>query len=510
MTDALPVNDYVRKILDARVYDAAVVTPLDPMRRLSRRLGCDALLKREDLQPVFSFKIRGAYNKAARLDAPALARGLICASAGNHAQGVALSAQKLGARAVIVMPVTTPQIKIDAVRHLGGEIVLKGDAFDEAYAHARALEAEQGLTFLHPFDDPDVIAGQGTIGVEILQQHPGPVEAIFVPVGGGGLAAGVAAYVKFLRPETKVIGVEPVEAACMKEAIAAGRRVELPRVGLFADGVAVRQAGEETFRLCRDLLDDVLLCDTDAICAAVKDIFEDTRVIAEPAGALSLAGLKAYAAEHPARTGALIAIASGANMNFDRLRHVAERAEIGEAHEILLGVAIPETRGSYRAFIERLGRRVITEFNYRYAGPGDAHVFVGLRLRDARAEKPKLVAELKSMGYGVLDMSADETAKLHVRYMVGGRAGALLPERVLRCEFPERPGALSDFLDCLGTDFNITLFHYRNHGADYGRVLFGVEAGEKDRARLDDRLARLGYPYEDETDNPAYHMFLKG
>ncbi|WP_374306277.1 threonine ammonia-lyase, biosynthetic [Methylocella sp.] len=504
------MTDAIRRILDARVYDAAVVTPLDPLPRLSARLGANVLLKREDLQPVFSFKIRGAYNKAARLDAQALARGLICASAGNHAQGVALSARKLGARAVIVMPVTTPQIKIDAVRRLGGEVVLKGDGFDEAYAHARALEAQEGLTFLHPFDDEDVIAGQGTIGVEILQQHPDPVEAVFVPIGGGGLAAGVAAYVKFLRPETKVIGVEPADAASMKASIDAGARVTLARVGLFADGVAVRQPGEQTFRVCRALLDDVILCDTDEMCAAVKDIFEDTRVIAEPAGALSLAGLKSYAAANPGRTGALIAINSGANMNFDRLRHVAERAEIGEAHEILLGVAIPERRGSYRAFIERLGRRVITEFNYRYAGPGRAHVFVGLRLKDAKAEKSRLVAELESEGYGVLDMSADETAKLHIRYMVGGRAGALSNERLIRCEFPERPGALREFLECLGTDFNITLFHYRNHGADYGRVLFGVEAPQGERAALDARLERLGYPYEDETGNPAYRMFLKG
>ncbi|PNG26666.1 threonine ammonia-lyase, biosynthetic [Methylocella silvestris] len=503
------MTDYVRRILDARVYDVASVTPLDRLNRLSRRLGCDALLKREDLQPVFSFKIRGAYNKIARLDAKARAAGLICASAGNHAQGVALSARRLGVKALIVMPVTTPQIKIDAVRFFGGEVALKGDAFDEAYAYARALEAERGLTFLHPFDDPDVIAGQGTVGMEIMQQHADPIEAIFVPIGGGGLAAGIASYVKFLRPETKVIGVEPIEAASMKASIEAGERVVLEKVGLFADGVAVRQVGVETFRVCRELLDDILLAGTDEICASIKDIFEDTRVVAEPAGALSLAGLKAYAAKNPQRSGALIAINSGANMNFDRLRHVAERAEIGEAREILLGVTIPEERGSYRSFIARLGKHTITEFNYRYAGAGEAHVFVGLRLHDAKKEKAQLITELESLGYGVLDISADETAKLHVRYMVGGRASGLGDEIILRCEFPERPGALREFLDCLGVDFNITLFHYRNHGADYGRVLVGVLAPQGERARLNERLAALGYPYEDETANPAYHMFLK-
>ncbi|VTZ50321.1 threonine deaminase [Methylocella tundrae] len=504
------MTDYVRKILDARVYDVASVTPLERMTRLSQRLGCPALLKREDLQPVFSFKIRGAYNRIARLSAEARAAGVICASAGNHAQGVALSAQRLGIAATIVMPVTTPPIKIDAVRYWGGNVVLYGDAFDEAYAHAKALEKEHGLTFLHPFDDPDVIAGQGTIGMEILQQHPDPIEAIFVPIGGGGLAAGVASYVKFLRPETQVIGVEPVDAASMKAAIDAGERVILDRVGLFADGVAVRQAGVETFRLCRKLLDDVLLADTDEMCAAIKDIFEDMRVIAEPAGALSLAGLKAYALKNPQRTGALIAINSGANMNFDRLRHVAERAEVGEAREILLGVTIPEQRGSYRRFVEILGSRTITEFNYRYAGGEKAHVFVGLKLAEAKSEKGVVIEQLKKAGYGVLDISADETAKLHVRYMVGGGAPGLSDEVILRFEFPERPGALRKFLDCLGADWNITLFHYRNHGADYGRVLVGVQAPQADRARFEERIASLGYPFEEETDNPAYRMFLKG
>lgn len=503
------MTDYVRKILDARVYDVAVQTPLDPMVRLSARLGASVLLKREDLQPVFSFKIRGAYNRIARLPQAARKAGVICASAGNHAQGVALSAKKLGIEATIVMPVTTPSIKIEAVRHWGGKVVLRGDTFDEAYEHAKALEAKHGLTFVHPYDDPDVIAGQGTIGMELLQQHADPIEAIFVPIGGGGLAAGVAAYVKFLRPETKVIGVEPADAASMKAAIDAGSRVVLDRVGLFADGVAVRQAGVETYRLCRDLLDDVLLADTDGICAAVKDIFEDTRVIAEPAGALSLAGLKSYAAQHPGRTGALIAINSGANMNFDRLRHVAERAEIGEARELLLAVTMPEEPGSYRKFVHLLGSRTITEFNYRYAEGFAAHVFVGLKLADVPGERPALLAELERHGYKVLDISANETAKLHLRYMVGGRAPGLTDEMILRCEFPERPGALLKFLDSVGSDWNITLFHYRNHGADYGRVLVGFQVTKADRTRFAERLGKLGYPYEEETDNPAYRMFLK-
>jgi len=502
------VSDYVRRILDARVYDVAEQTPLDPMPRMSARLRAQILLKREDLQPIFSFKIRGAYNRIARLSPEARARGVICASAGNHAQGVALSAHKLGIPAVIVMPVTTPQIKIDAVRHWGGKVVLEGDAFDEAYAHAKSLEAAQDLTFIHPFDDPDVIAGQGTIGVEMLQQHADPIEAIFVPVGGGGLAAGIASYVKFLRPEIKMIGVEPVDAASMKAAIDAGQRVVLDRVGLFADGVAVRQAGAETYRLCADLLDDVILADTDEMCAAVKDIFEDMRVIAEPAGALSLAGLKSYVAANPSRTGALIAINSGANMNFDRLRHVAERAEIGEAREILLAVTIPERQGSYRRFVEVLGNRNITEFNYRYAADSEAHVFVGLKLRGAESEKEKLLEQLRALGYQVLDISANEAAKLHVRYMVGGRAPGLEDEVILRFEFPERPGALMKFLNGVGTEWNITLFHYRNHGADYGRVLAGLQVPAGDRGRFDAQLTNLGYPYEDETLNPAYRLFL--
>ena len=504
------MTDYVRRILDARVYDVAVQTPLDRMNRLSQRLQSQVWLKREDLQPIFSFKIRGAYNRIVRLSAAARAAGVICASAGNHAQGVALSAQRLGIQATIVMPVTTPMIKVDAVRYRGGTVVLHGDTFDEAFLHAVALEREGGLTFVHPYDDPDVIAGQGTIGMELLHQHPEAIEAIFVPIGGGGLAAGIASYVKFLRPEIKVIGVEPVDAASMKAAIAAGERVMLERVGLFADGVAVRQAGSETFRLCRELLDEVLVANTDEMCAAIKDIFEDTRVIAEPAGALALAGLKSYIASHPRRSGALIAINSGANMNFDRLRHVAERAEVGETREILLGVTIPEGKGNYRQFVHQIGNRNITEFNYRHAGGGEAHIFVGLKLTDAIRDKPAVVVQLVELGYAVVDLSGDETAKTHIRYMVGGRSPNLRDEVVLRCEFPERPGALLQFLDSVGSEWNITLFHYRNHGADFGRVLVGLQVPQEERERFAERLGVLGYPYEDETGNPAYRMFLNG
>ncbi len=501
--------EYVKRILDSRVYDVAIQTPLDQMVRLGRRLRASIMLKREDLQPTFSFKIRGAYNRIARLAEHEKAAGVICASAGNHAQGVALAAKRLGISATVVMPVTAPAIKVEAVRHWGGKIILSGDTFDDAYTYARALERERGLTFIHPYDDRDVIAGQGTIAVEILNQHPDQIEAIFVPIGGGGLAAGVASYVKFLRPEIKIIGVEPIDAASMKAAIDANSRVLLDRVGLFADGVAVRQAGVETFRLCRELLDDVIVVDTDDICAAIKDIFEDVRVLAEPAGALSLAGLKAYVAECSQRTGAVIAINSGANMNFDRLRHVAERAEVGEDREILLAVTIPEESGSYRRFVQVLGTRVVTEFNYRYSSEERADVFVGLKLVDARREKAGIISKLKELGYGVIDISTNETAKLHIRYMVGGRAPSISDELVLRCEFPERPGALLDFLDGIGADWNITLFHYRNHGADYGRVLVGVQVPVSDRRNFYERLVCLGFPFEDETNNDAYRLFLK-
>ncbi|MDB5527085.1 MAG: ilvA [Devosia sp.] len=502
------MQDYVRRILTSSVYDLAEETPLEPMALLSGRLGIPVLLKREDLQPVFSFKIRGAHNKIATLTAEERARGVICASAGNHAQGVALSASRLGIRAVIVMPTTTPSIKVNSVRRMGGEVVLFGDAFDAARDHANELAARDGLVFVHPFDDPAVIAGQGTIGMELLQQHPGPIGAIYVPIGGGGLAAGIAMIVKFLRPEIKVIGVEPEEAASMQAAISAGHPVNLDQVGLFADGVAVRQVGTETFRICNELLDGIVTVTTDEICAAIKDVFDDTRAISEPAGALALAGLRKHVEQGAAPAGPLIAINSGANINFDRLRHVAERAEIGERGEALLAVTIPEAPGSYRAFIRLLGDRAITEFNYRYAHGAAAQIFVGVKLRQGEAEKQAIITMLQANGHAVLDMSDNELAKLHVRYMVGGRASHLGDELVYRFQFPERPGALLKFLEGLRNDWNISLFHYRNHGADYGRVLAGIQVPQANRAQFHEYLEALGYPYWDETQNPAYRLFL--
>lgn len=503
------MHDYPRKILTARVYDVAIESPLDPMPRLSERLGANVFLKREDLQPVRSFKLRGAYNKIASLAPEVRERGIITASAGNHAQGVALAARRLGIEALIVMPRTTPAIKVDAVRRLGGQALLHGDSFDEALAEMHRLAAERGLTFVPPYDDPEVIAGQGTVGLEILRQHPDPIDAIFVPIGGGGLAAGIAVYAKYLRPEVKIIGVEPDDAACMAAALAAGERVILNQVGLFADGVAVRQAGEETFRICRACLDGVITVTTDEICAAVKDTFDDTRASAEPAGALGLAGLKKYA-ETRTSSGALITINSGANLNFDRLRHIAERAELGERREALLAVTIPEQPGSYRTFIQTIGPRLVTEFNYRYADPGEAHVFVGIQLSGGTAEKAAMIANLRAKGYGVHDLSDDETAKVHIRYMVGGRARGLAHERLYRFQFPERPGALLRFLDGLANGWNITLFHYRNHGADYGRVLTGIIVPDSERPRFLSCLEDLGYPYWDESENPAYRLFLNG
>jgi threonine dehydratase len=502
------MQDYIRKILAARVYDVAIESRLDLMPRLSQRLGSSVYLKREDLQPVFSFKLRGAYNKMAGLPQEVLERGVICASAGNHAQGVALAALRLGTKATVVMPRTTPAIKVQAVKRHGGRVVLHGESFDEAYTHARQLEAEKGVTFIHPYDDPEVIAGQGTIGMEILRQHPDPLEAVFVPIGGGGLAAGVAVYSKFLRPEVKVIGVEPEDAASMAAALASGDRVILNQVGLFADGVAVRQAGEETFRLCRELLDEVITVTTDEICAAVKDIFEDTRAIAETSGAVSLAGLKRYVEREGQRPQGLIAINSGANMNFDRLRHIAERAEIGEHREALLAVLIAERPGSYRRFIQLLGKRSITEFNYRYSDPQEAQIFVGVQLSEGEREKHQIIGMLREQGYLVLDMSDNEMAKLHVRYMVGGRAPGLEDELIFRFQFPERPGALLKFLNGLSGSWNISLFHYRNHGADYGRILAGIQVPAPERRQLKRSLDELGYPYWDETDNPAYQRFL--
>ena len=503
------MQDYIRRILASSVYDVAIETPLEPMKQLSRRLGFEILLKREDLQPVFSFKIRGAHNKLASLTAEERARGVICASAGNHAQGVAMAATRLGVRSVIVMPTTTPSIKVQAVRNLGGEVVIHGDAFDDARLHAIALCAEHGLVFVHPYDDPDVIAGQGTIGMEILRQHSGPLSAVYVPIGGGGLAAGVAAYVKFLRPEVKVIGVEPDDAASMKAAIDAGHPVNLDRVGLFADGAAVRQAGNETFRLCQKYLDDIITVSTDEICAAMKDIFDDTRAIAEPAGALALAGLRKHSLAPDFTGGPVIAINSGANVNFDRLRHVAERAEIGERAEALLAVTIPETRGSYRAFLRLMGDRSITEFNYRLAPGRSAQIFVGVKLKNGEREKAEIIEFLQSKDHHVVDMTDNELAKLHVRYMVGGRAATLENEMLYRFQFPERPGALLAFLEGLRLDWNISLFHYRNHGADYGRVLMGIQMPVSDREAFLQYLNSIDYPFWDETQNPAYQMFLE-
>ena len=499
---------YIEKILKARVYDVAEETPLEPMPRLSRRTDNHILLKREDLQPVFSFKLRGAYNKIINLSPQASAAGVICASAGNHAQGVALAANKLGIKAVIVMPNTTPPIKVAAVRAHGAKAVLHGDTYDEAYAHAAELTKQQNLTFIHPYDDPDVIAGQGTVAMEILRQHRGELHAIFVPVGGGGLISGIAAYVKYLYPKIKIIGVEPEDAPCMYEALRQGERVVLKQVGIFADGVAVRQAGEEPYRIARECVDEVILVTTDEICAAIKDIFDDTRSIAEPAGALAVAGVKKYVAREQLRKASLIAIDSGANMNFDRLRHVSERAEIGERQEAILAVTIPERPGSFHQFCKTVGRRSVTEFNYRYASETDAHVFVGLAMDGNDSRKQALIEHLRHQGYAVVDMTDNEMAKLHIRHMVGGRAPGVNNELLYRFEFPERPGALLEFLSRIGQRWNISLFHYRNHGAAYGRVLVGIQVPPHEHGDFQALLADLGYPHQNESDNPAYTLFL--
>ena len=500
-------NDYLERILTAQVYDVAVETPLEFAPNLSARMHNRLLLKREDMQQVFSFKLRGAYNKMVKLSPAQLKHGVVAASAGNHAQGVALAAQRLNCRATIVMPVTTPQIKIQAVEARGATVLLHGDAYDEAYTQALKLAAEERATFVHPYDDPDIIAGQGTIGMEILRQHTGAIHAIFVPVGGGGLISGIAAYVKRLHPGVKIIGVEPVDADSMYRSLQEGRRITLAQVGLFADGVAVKQVGEETFRLCRDLVDEIILVDTDAICAAIKDVFEDTRAILEPAGALSIAGAKAYTKRGKIRGKTLVAIASGANMNFDRLRHVSERAELGEQREAVMSVTIPEEPGSFKKFCAMLGTKSITEFNYRYSDPKEAHVFVGVSVRD-RGEAVKLIRSLEKIGLHAEDLSDNEMAKLHVRHLVGGRARGVKNEILYRFEFPDRPGALMKFLDSMSHHWNISLFHYRNHGTDYGRVLVGMEVPPAEKAEFKAFLDQLGYRYWDESKNPAYKLFL--
>ncbi|MES2636481.1 MAG: threonine ammonia-lyase, biosynthetic [Pseudomonadota bacterium] len=499
--------NYRQKIENSYVYDVAKNTPLEFQPNLSARIHNRVLLKREDMQPVFSFKLRGAYNKMANLSAEILARGVIAASAGNHAQGVALSAQKLGCRAVIVMPTTTPLIKINAVKARGAQVVLFGDSYSDAYVHALELEKSEQLTFVHPYDDPDVIAGQGTIAMEILQCHPEPIEAIFCCVGGGGLIAGIAAYVKALRPEIKVIGVEAKDAEAMTESLKVGHRVMLDQVGLFADGAAVKQVGEHTFQLCQQFVDEMIVVDNDAICAAVKDVFEDTRSILEPAGALATAGIKEYAKRNNISGKTLIGIASGANMNFDRLRFIAERAEIGEKREAVLAVTIPEKAGAFKTFCRLLGDRNITEFNYRYSDPIAAHIFVGVAIADP-AESVHLVQDLQAHGLPALDLTDNEVAKLHLRHLVGGHAPQAENEVVFRFEFPEKPGALLKFLDTMGHDWNISLFHYRNHGADFGRVLVGMQVPPNQIKEFDAFLQNLGYPYWDETKNPAYQLFL--
>ncbi|MBW9334397.1 threonine ammonia-lyase, biosynthetic [Herbaspirillum sp. RU 5E] len=505
-------NDYLKKILTARVYDVAQETPLELANTLSQRIDNRIYFKREDMQSVFSFKLRGAYNKMAHLTPAQLKRGVICASAGNHAQGVALSAARLGCRAVIVMPTTTPQVKIDAVKARGGEVVLFGDSFTDAYEHALTLEKKQKLTFVHPFDDPYVIAGQGTVGMEILRQHPDPIHAIFVAIGGGGLIAGVASYVKAVRPDIKIIGVQTTDSDAMARSLKAGRRVALPDVGLFSDGTAVKLVGEETFRIAKELVDEVIIVDTDAVCTAIKDIFQDTRSIVEPAGALAVAGAKAYverarASKKPIKGESLITIACGANMNFDRLRFVAEMADNGEAREAVFAVTIPEERGSFRRFCETVGPRNVTEFNYRISDAKAAHVFVGIQV-SAADEAGKIARNFEKAGFGVLDLTHDELAKVHIRHLVGGKSELAGDELLYRFEFPERPGALMKFLSSMNPGWNISLFHYRNQGGDVGRILIGLQVPKKEMKEFRAFLAQLGYRHWDETRNPLYKLFL--
>ena len=505
---SLNLAAYLQKILTAQVYDVATETPLELASNLSRRLNNKVLLKREDTQAVFSFKLRGAYNKMKQLSASQRASGVICASAGNHAQGVALSAKHLGCSAKIVMPVTTPQVKVDAVRALGGEVILFGESYSDSYQHALGLEQQLGLTFVHPFDDPDVIAGQGTIAMEILRQHQGPIDAVFVAIGGGGLISGIAAYIKAVRPEIKVIGVQTTDSDAMHRSVRAGRRVQLHDVGLFSDGTAVKMVGKETFRLTRALVDDYVLVDTDAVCAAMKDVFQDTRSILEPAGALGVAAIKQYVETHECRHQTFVAITCGANMNFDRLRFVAERADVGEEREALFAITIPEERGSFKRLCELIGPRSVTEFNYRMALGSHAHVFVGLSTAN-RGESAKIARNFKRHGFDCLDLTQDELAKEHIRHMVGGASELAQNERLYRFVFPERPGALMRFLSSMHPNWNISLFHYRNQGADYGRILVGIQVPKQDHVAFRLFLEGLNYPHRDETDNPVYRLFLR-
>jgi threonine dehydratase len=513
-TPHLNPADYLIKILNAKVYDVATESGLETAKNLSRRLGNQVLLKREDQQPVHSFKLRGAYNKMAHLTPEQLKKGVICASAGNHAQGVALSASKLGTRAVIVMPTTTPQVKIDAVKGLGGEVVLFGDSYSDAYNHSLTLQKKQGLSFVHPFDDPDVIAGQGTIAMEMLSQHQGPLDAVFVAIGGGGLISGVANYIKAVRPGVKVIGVQMNDSNAMMQSVAAQERVTLADVGLFSDGTAVKLVGEETFRVASNLVDEYMTVDTDAVCAAIKDVFVDTRSIVEPAGALAVAAIKQYVAQHKTKGQTYAAILCGANMNFDRLRFVAERADVGEEKEALFAVTIPEERGSFKRFLELIGSlpggpRNVTEFNYRMSDSDQAHVFLGLSTH-SKGESGKITAKFNKHQFKAIDLTHDELAKEHIRHMVGGHSALSQDERLLRFEFPERPGALLKFLSLMRPGWNISLFHYRNQGADYGRILVGLQVPSKDDKAFNKFLKTLGYPYAEETDNPVYRLFLRG
>lgn len=502
-------QSYIKRILDARIYDLAVETPLDVAPLLSTRTGNTVLLKREDLQPVFSFKVRGAYNRLLQLSEAEKQCGVIAASAGNHAQGLALASKHMGVNAIIVMPRTTPSIKVDAVRRHGAKVVLIGDTYDEASSYAKNLVKEKGMIYIPPYDDPDVIAGQGTVAMELLRQHPADIDAVFIPVGGGGLCAGMAAYIKFVRPGIKVFAVEPEDAACLQAAMAKNRRVVLPEVGIFADGVAVAQIGKETFRVIKSTIDGVITVTTDEMCAAIKDIFDDTRSIAEPAGACALAGLKKYVEQNEVEGQTLVAIHSGANTNFDRLRYISERTEIGEGREAVLAVVIPEKPGSYKKFCSLLGKRAITEFNYRFSDSGDAHIFVGLQVNPLKNDRQELLTSLRAKGYKVLDMTDNEMAKLHIRYMVGGHApGALTDEIVYRFEFPERPGALLNFLTKLADRWNISMFHYRNHGSAFGRVLIGMQVPAAERKLVEQSLQELNYRFWEETDNEAYKMFL--